>query len=309
MIQIITALMIMTALPAFLIISGLVSNTVCVVPNVKAAFKVGLPNTSVNCYIPRQELVRKIQGILRPPSADDEPVHPGGYYLIEGQHGCGKTTILKRALVESGPGILYVPLGVDGDVSVSLYEALKISIYCKGYWAKLSSYLKLPSEICHDDPLDRLKFAFQILRQVATEIIQEERYIPAVVFDNLSQILKQQKFNGMQVMAALQDTAKFISDDGLLIVVFASSGSGIPNLLNARSSVSRLFGGVDVGDITDEQALEYLTCLCNDASSDEIAAAVKLVGGHFTDLLSAAAILSERGDHRNETLEQRLLKI
>ena len=112
MIQIITALMIMTALPAFLVISGLVLDTVCVVPNAKAAFKVGLPNTSVNCYIPRQELVRKIQGILRPPSVDDEPVHPGGYYLIEGQHGCGKTTILKRALVESGPGILYVPLGV-----------------------------------------------------------------------------------------------------------------------------------------------------------------------------------------------------
>ena len=73
--------------------------------------------------------------------------------------------------------------------------------------------------------------------------------------------------------------------------------------------MSRLFGEVDVGDITDEQALEYLTCLCSDASSDEIAAAVKLVGGHFTDLLSAAAILSEHGDHRNKTLEQRLLKI
>ena len=170
MIQIITALMTI-ALPALLVISGLVLDTVCVVPNAKAAFKVGLPNTSVNCYIPRQELVRKIQGILRSPSADDEPVHPGGYYFIEGQHGCGKTTILKRALVESGPGILYVPLGIDGDVSVSLYEALKINVYCKGYWAKLSSYLKLPSEICHNDPLDRLKFAFQILRQAAAEII------------------------------------------------------------------------------------------------------------------------------------------
>ena len=55
--------------------------------------------------------------------------------------------------------------------------------------------------------------------------------------------------------------------------------------------------------------MEYLTCLCSDASSDEIAAAVKLVGGHFTDLLSATAILSERGDHRNKMLEQRLLKI
>ena len=40
--------------------------------------------------------------------------------MIEGQHGCGKTTILKRALAESGSGILYVSVGVSGDVSSSL---------------------------------------------------------------------------------------------------------------------------------------------------------------------------------------------
>ena len=56
MIQIITTLTIVTALPAFLVISGLVLDTVCMVPNAKAAFKVGLPNTSdsVNCYIATQ---------------------------------------------------------------------------------------------------------------------------------------------------------------------------------------------------------------------------------------------------------------
>lgn len=104
-----------------------------------------------------------------------------------------------------------------------------------------------------------------------------------MVFDNLSQILKQQEFDGVQAVEVSQDTAKQMSDDRLVVMAFASSDSGVPNLMYVRSSVSRLLGGVDVGDITDEQALDYLTCLCNDASSDEIATVVKLVGGRFTD--------------------------
>ena len=84
-------------------------------------------------------------------------------------------------------------------------------------------------------------------------------------------------------MQLLQDTAKHISDDKLVIVAFASSDSLIPNLMRARSSASRLIGRVVIGDITDEQALDYLTCLCNDASSDELATVVKLVGGRFID--------------------------
>ena len=100
-----------------------------------------------------------------------------------------------------------------------------------------------------------------------------------------------------------------LSDDRLVVIAFASSDSGVPNLMYARSSVSRLLGGVDVGDITDEQALDYLTCLCNDASSDEIATAVKLVGGRFTNLLSAAKVISKHGNGMNKTLEQRLLKL
>ena len=108
-------------------------------------------------------------------------------------------------------------------------------------------------------------------------------------------------------MEVLQDTAKELSDDKQLIVMFASSESSVPNLMNSRSSASRLIHRIQVTDITDEQALDYLSCLCNGASKDELAIAVQLVGGHFVDLLSAAVVLSRCGEDQNETLEQRLL--
>lgn len=172
----------MTAAIVFLVIGTLLLDTICIIPNAKAAFKAGLPKDSIACFVSRETVVRNIQWTIRRlPSKDHKPpLHPGGYTLIKGQHGCRKTTILKQALTESGPGILYVPVGVDGDVSVSLYRSVKINAYCESFWTNFFSYLKIPSNICPDDPHSRLKYALQILAQVAAEITQEEGYIPVV---------------------------------------------------------------------------------------------------------------------------------
>ena len=79
----------------------------------------GILNISVACYVSRPNDMREIQEIVRPPS-DLPHVHPGGYFLVEGQQGCGKTTTLMQAIANSGPGMLYVPVGINGDASDSL---------------------------------------------------------------------------------------------------------------------------------------------------------------------------------------------
>lgn len=273
----------------------------CVVPNAKAMFKENFSHTPVSCYIQRPDIIREIEYILRPPSTDFDDVHPGGYFLLEGPHGCGKTTILHHAVAHSGPGILYVSVGVNGDVGASLQKALKIDTY---WGASIRSYINLPLTICPDNSLARLESALEILIQVTIEIFEKDKYPPTVVFDNLPQILT--KPEGIEAVGLLQDVAKEMSDNRWLIVLFSSSESGVTNLMKSRSSASRLIHTVKVGDLTDKQAFDYLTCRCHNASKDEIADAVRLVGGRVVDLVTAARTMNARD--MKMTLEQQLLK-
>ena len=77
--------------------------------------------------------------------------------------------------------------------------------------------------------------------------------------------------------------------------------------MRSKSSASRLLGRITVGDITDKQAADYLTCRCPNISKDTIAKAVSLVGGRFVDLIIAALIINtEYGDNlEKELLESR----
>lgn len=52
-----TTLITMSALPAFLVISGLVLDTVCIVPNAKAAFKAGFKYQKLQLPATYQETI------------------------------------------------------------------------------------------------------------------------------------------------------------------------------------------------------------------------------------------------------------
>ena len=104
-----------------------------------------------------------------------------GYALLVGPPGCGKTTILQQAIAECGSGILHVPVNHDGDVSDSLYSALKISKFCE------STYVRVPSRSCPDEPSSHFKYALEILKETATKMFKD-KYLPSVMFDNTEQL-------------------------------------------------------------------------------------------------------------------------
>ena len=52
----------------------------------------------------------------------------------------------------------------------------------------------------------------------------------------------------------------------------------MPNILHSRSAVSRLSPRMlYIGDITDQAAVDYLTCMCPNVTKHHITAAVRLV--------------------------------
>ena len=79
-------------------------------------------------------------------------------------------------------------------------------------------------------------------------------------------------------MEHLQDFAMDSADQKSLIFVFTSGDSRVPDIFYERSSKSRLESPVILGDITDQEAVRYLRCKCQNASNDTIANAVKLTG-------------------------------
>ena len=109
------------------------------------------------------------------------------------------------------------------------------------------------------------------------------------MFDNTAQILA--KHGGTQVVHLLQDTAKQASDEGFMVVLFASSESSVTKIMCSRSAKSRLRHTIQVGDITNEEAFKYLTCMCPKASEEDVQKAVDLFGGRFMQLMYAASAL------------------
>ena len=212
----------------------------------------------------------------------------------------GKTTVLQQVVAACGSDVLYVPVGSDGDVSASLYSALKIDGLCKGTWANIRSFLNLPSTNCLDASQDRFVYALKVLQEVAHEIYLEDGYPPSVVFDNAGQILKHP--DGTKMVHLLQDTAKDISDKRYLIFMFASSESAVPNIMRSRSAASRLAPRKEIADITDKEAIDYLTCMCPNTTKDNITKAVALVGGRFCDLVMAAGVFNEGLETELETI-------
>ena len=281
----------MTAIPVVFVAIVIFMDNCCIVPNAKDAFKQGFQNEYTKCLIQRPDIIRKLKNVLQPKSG-----HPGGYFLLGGLPGCGKTTVLKQIAADSASDVLYVPVGDNGDVSVGLYSALKIDAYCESSWAKLCSFVNFPLESCPKESSARLEYALQILETAATEIYFE---------DNTAQILK--RSDGLHIIHLLQDTAKRISDTKHLIFLFASSESSVPNIVRSRSSVSRLFRTITMADISNEKGVDYLTCMCPNSTKGVITSAVRLVGGRFVDLFTASLIINHGyADELEKILLQKL---
>ena len=159
-------------------------DTICVLPNAKEAFKDDYDVPSISCYMERKLEVDLLMQLIQPSTR-----HPGGYFLLEGLHGSGKSTILQQSVLpytKSGIVHLHIKVSTNGDDTDSLYSALKVQEYCDSKWATLCSY---PSHTCQNDPVARLEYVLKVLTVAASEIHREDGIPPLVVFDNTAQIL------------------------------------------------------------------------------------------------------------------------
>ena len=273
------------------IIFFLVFDTICVYPNAKAAMTSTSDSDilSIECLVPRKAELDYLRSDLQ----------GFRYFLLEGHHGSGKTTLLKMLksslINELSKAVLYVSIPYDGDVAQGLYSALRIEEYCESTWAKIRSYMRIQSPVCPKK--ERFKYVIQLLKllkQVCSEVHDATGIAPLIIFDNTESIL--QAPHGEDVMKRLQNLAKAAADEGYMTVLFMSSESAVPNLLRSRSASWIMSSTLYVEDISDKEAIEYVTCMCKNTSNELVTKVVDYFGGRFIHLKFAAKSIEKYGD-------------
>ena len=121
---VITSLLTVMVVPLFVVVIFVILDTTCILPNAKSAFKEDYEIPTIKCYVQREtevdDFIQRIQS---------KNIRLGGYYFLEGVHGCGKSTSIQTSLLpysESGIAHLYLQVTSTKDLTDRLYSKLKI---------------------------------------------------------------------------------------------------------------------------------------------------------------------------------------
>lgn len=259
--------------------------SVCEPPYVKLAFETGPQQHTVQiyppCYVNRSTVT---QGL----STRMTEHRSGVYYVVLGPHGCGKSTALMEA-VSVSPRTVYAEVSSDGDFPQTLATALSIDFGC--FSGSLYDFLTLPSfavrRKCPTTMQEHLSSILHIVKSVVADMEQP----PTLVIDNLSALFAKpyDAAEGKDAIQRLQGFAKSMADKRLMSIVVAGSEGHLVPFLYHSSSASRLEYHL-MTDLSFEEAVTYLTCMCPQTSVN-VTDVVKLVGGRLIHLCLAAAKL------------------
>ncbi|GES84235.1 P-loop containing nucleoside triphosphate hydrolase protein [Rhizophagus clarus] len=209
--------------------------------------KISIPDDKL---IPRPIIVNLLKNIFQPDK--DQAC----YYTICGEHGTGKTILIRIAIKEVSHGIIYV------DVPYI------VSNFGKAFGKAINFAFK------EDVSLDNQ------FRQKLGSTDNESNSLKWVralkAFQHAAETYKVKYGRPMGLL--------YNADSRTYIAVFVSSESSIPKIMKNNSSYSRAsVRPIEIGDLTKEESMEYLVNKRNikEATANSL---YELVGGRIIDL-------------------------
>ncbi|KJE91904.1 hypothetical protein CAOG_08649 [Capsaspora owczarzaki ATCC 30864] len=200
-------------------------------------------------HIDRPDVVAMLEGVLRPKEMTRYPV-------VVGETGCGKTSAVLDAIRPNRTGIVYhivkseVLVSVPGLLAGSLAFEPNQFKFADAYLVDRGATLKdKPAE----EPFKSWEALVADLEIVAAQFKAKHGHPATLVIDAVDMIAKK----GPELLHVIQDFAKSAADANLLnVVLVTSDGSTLPAL--KESSAMTRARVVEVGDLTDQQAVTYL---------------------------------------------------
>jgi len=250
------------------------------IPRVVKQFEIGSKNLTIKKIIfPRDQEVAEIQELISPSAS-------GRYYLITGEHGTGKTTLVRYACKNSQYPALYfdipfntkelaIALGkkvdFDNQVHISFWKQLRRRLFSEEKEFKDRSDLSLV--------LDSIS--------LAGNVYAEKHKQPAVIFiDNLTILAKKDP----ETFELLVRFAKQEADNNTLIVTFVASEGHTLHQLKELSESSRLSNPIEIGDLNIQQTVNFLK-LCGMEKETMATSIYNIVGGRINLLIEITKLL------------------
>jgi hypothetical protein len=249
-------------------------------------------------HIDRPDVVAELKVLLRPEESDK-------YGVVIGEHGTGKSTAVRDAIMEleEPKGVVYfscpeVLKDFGQDMAAAVGYKFVAWDFIGGWRRRLSgvngSEDPVPSS---DEPLASYRVLRRALKKTARAYKKKHKRPLVLVIDAADRVAKKDP----DFFFTLQDFAKDCADEGILRVVFVSSeGVALP-MLQSSSAWSRALRPVEIGEISDEDAVKYLES--RGVRRDEALDAVKTItGGRFS-------LLTDKATYNGKSNEEWLVEL
>ena len=259
-----------------------------------SAFVVGfVPSKWTNndnaSIVPRPELDARLLALVRPTAVTST------YAVIVGEHGTGKSTAVRKAARTRGTtqdgvnGVVYIEVAESRKFSVDLLSCLDAAVptidWLGGVRRRVEATTK--DEVGVDltkEPLSTWLTVTGPLEAAAEEFRQAYKRPMTLVIDGVQKFVADDPL----FLNKLQDFAKAAATTGNLQVVFVSSDMSALEHMRRRSSWSRAAPALYIGDITDDEAVDFLVKERRLDRARSVVLVRDITGGRFSLLVSEA---------------------
>ncbi|RIB14117.1 P-loop containing nucleoside triphosphate hydrolase protein [Gigaspora rosea] len=236
----------------------------------------------------REIVIKQLRRFLEPISDHSS------YHVVVGNHGTGKTTVVRQCAREVGKGVIYVdvPPVLDNFID-NLAKAIGYSFneyvsFTESFKRKILGNI----ESAEQPRFFRVLDAFE---RGARKYKANNSKPPVLILDNISKLGQE----NVKMLQDLQDIAKLYADQGSCIIVFVSSEGLVPRIMMQRSSWSRAEKiPIVIEDLTSKEAFTYLHSKLGieEKVTNQL---IQLLGGRVRDLREYGNMIN-----RGETFEK-----
>ncbi|CAG8796315.1 12822_t:CDS:2, partial [Dentiscutata erythropus] len=210
-------------------------------------------------------VIKELRRILEPISDHSS------YHVVVGNHGTGKTTVIRQCARDVGKEVIYV------DVPPVLNRFISNLANAIGY--SFMEYVFF-IETFKRKILGNSESGFFVSWMPSREELENTSKPPVLILDNINK-LGQENAN---MLKNLQDIAKLYADQSSCIIVFISSEGTAPHMMMQRSSWSRAEKDpIVIEDLTSKEAFTYLHNKLG-IEKEVTNQLIQLLGGRIRDL-------------------------